>query len=543
MLSHRVPADASSPPPRSASPAPFSAARSARVPPGGEIAPGYYRGPLRYPRAAQIAEILGSPDVEQVLRTATFDEAPLLRQQARAFAEKMLPNLDCLSYNLLAVLVRGALAALFEGMHVTGTEQVRALGENTTRIYVASHAGGHADHLFQNFAVSRLGFRTPLTVASEHLDTPGIGPLLRHCGAMYLKRGGEALRTLPRGGVRSMYRAVAGAAVGTLLRGGWDLLVFPEGAPSVDGRPLRIRRGFLRDLVRQARRGLDRRVALVPVNLRHDRPFEEGVFLQVAASGTWRGSSSDNIKGLLRGLRSLRRNYGTLHMHFGRPQFLDELLATEAGSDAAASARVAAWVGQGIQAAAPLTAASLAAVSLAPATAPLAFDDVLHDATRLIAVLCAIDPEMPVPAAGITLDAQLRALCRIELVEQRGGRLATDAHQRARLLRHRNIALPRLVIPSMVCRSLLLGIDRPEAIVAEWQEAFPRVCAKLHLAIPARRLDAAVAGCIRALAAAGVVALEAGGRAHLRDEGRVLVTHLADAFDLDRDVDGHIEIS
>jgi len=542
MLPRLVPADADPSRMQVAPPVLLGDARSTRALRGREIALGYYRGAFCYPRVAQIAEILRSPEVEQVVRAAAPDDAPHLREQARAFAAKMLPNPDCLSYNLLALVVRGTLAALFEGMHVTGADQVRALGEEVTRIYVASHAGGHADYLFQNFTISRLGLRTPLTVASAHLDTPGIGLALRHCGAFYLKRGGEALGTLPRGGARSMYRAVVGGALGTLLRGGRDLLMFPEGAPSVDGRPLRIRTGFLRDLVRQARRGLGRPVALVPVNLRHDRPFEEGVFLQVAARGTWRGLSADNIHGLLRGLRGLRRNYGTLHMHFGRPRLLDELLATGTDSDATATARVAAWVGQGIQAAAPLSAASLAAVSLVPATAPLAFDDMLRDATRLIAVLSAIHPEMPV-ATGVPLAGQLRALRRIELFAERGDWLTVDADQRVRLSRHRNLALPRLAIPSMVCRSLLAGINTPAAIAADWPEAFPRVRDKLHLAIPTERLDEAVAGCLRALAGDGVVSLEESDCVCVRDECRALVTHLVDAFDLDRDVDGHVEIS
>jgi glycerol-3-phosphate O-acyltransferase len=494
---------------------------------------GYYRGPFRYPRAAQLAAILRSPEVAELVNAAAPKEAAQHLDQASRFAARMLPRLDPLVYNLMGLLLRGAIAALYDGIRVEGTDRVRALDERVTRIYVASHSGGHADYLFQIYGMAQVGFRAPLTVASEHLDMAGIGPLLRRCGALYVRRGGGP----------PIYRAVFGAALGALLRGGWDLLVFPEGGPSVDGRPRRIRTGFLRELVRQARRGLGRPVALVPVNLRHDRHFEEEVFLRVAARGSWCGEGGDDWRGLLRSLSRLRKRFGTLHMQFGRPRLLDELLAAAAEPDAAAARGLAGWVGESIQAAAPLTAASLAAVSLLPAAEPLDFEEVVDDAERVAAVLSAIAPEMSPPDAAVPLAEQLRTLRHIELVDDERGRLKADGHQRARLALHRNLALSRLVVPAMVSRSLLAGIDRPAAIAAAWQHAFSRVRDKLYLAVPPAGLQAAVERCLRALVAQDVaLVVGPGEQVALREWGRALAMRLADAFDLERDVDAHVEV-
>jgi hypothetical protein len=121
--------------------------------------------------------------------------------------------------------------------------------------------------------------------------------------------------------------------------------------------------------------------------------------------------------------------------------------------------------------------------------------------------------------------------------------LVTKASQRARLRRHRSLALSRLCVPAMVYNSLLAGINNADAIRATWREAFPRIREKLHLPVAPTKPKDAIRSSLQALAMIGVLAIQPDERVKVLGSGRRLVARLADSFDLDRDVDRRVEIS
>ncbi|WP_444678382.1 1-acyl-sn-glycerol-3-phosphate acyltransferase [Halomonas sp. E19] len=116
-------------------------------------------------------------------------------------------------------LLRRLWNRLYDGVEVHGLDRVKALAGDHTLVYVPCHRS-HIDYLLLSYVLYRDGLMPPHIAAGRNLNMPMIGPLLRRCGAFFMRR---SFRDKP------LYAAVFHEYLHRLLAHGHPLEYFMEG--------------------------------------------------------------------------------------------------------------------------------------------------------------------------------------------------------------------------------------------------------------------------------------------------------------------------
>jgi alcohol-forming fatty acyl-CoA reductase len=190
---------------------------------------------------------------------------------------------------------------------------LRAVGDDDLVVLAPSHRS-YMDFIVASllcFAHPGLGLRMPKVAATDDFARiPVVGPVLRACGAFYIRRGTGAPD--PR----------LNEQLGELVRAGHSLEFYPEGTRSRSRRFLPPKRGILRALQATGRRSV-----ILPLAISYDRIAEEvGFLLELDGSARHRGG----LKPLSRWLGKLmkrRIRMGRIHIRCGAP------LPLEPGTD------------------------------------------------------------------------------------------------------------------------------------------------------------------------------------------------------------------
>ncbi|HLT30073.1 MAG TPA: 1-acyl-sn-glycerol-3-phosphate acyltransferase [Myxococcaceae bacterium] len=233
-----------------------------------------------------------------------------VRRNLRSIAAKISPTVLSMVSPILSVVFE----RIYDGIEVDerGLERAMQAGRQTPLVLTPSHKS-HVDYLVLAWVLWRRGYNVPTVAAGANLSFFPLGPLLRRCGAFFLRRSfkGDVL-----------YTASFRAYVKKLVRDGTTQEFFLEGGRSRTGKLLQPKLGLLTWEVDAVLEGARDDVSFVPVSIDYERVMEGGSYSHELAGGE---KKPEDLKALLKTPKVLTQRYGRVYLTFDAPIRLTEV--------------------------------------------------------------------------------------------------------------------------------------------------------------------------------------------------------------------------
>ncbi|QDZ29954.1 glycerol-3-phosphate 1-O-acyltransferase PlsB [Noviherbaspirillum sp. UKPF54] len=307
-------------------------------------------GPDLSHRRTQLDGLLEAPRVRAAIDALAQDNGggpTALRraqQEARGYAWEIASDY---SYPVILIFRRFLTwlwTRLYDGVEVCNFDTVVNIALDHEIIYVPCHRS-HIDYLLLSYVVFNHGLMVPHIAAGVNLNLPLLGGFLRRGGAFFLRRSFKGNR---------LYAAVLNEYLHMMIAKGYPIEYFVEGGRSRTGRLLPPMGGmlsmtvqsFLRD---SSRPGAARPIAFLPVYVGYEKLFEGRTYVGELLG---RPKKKESLFDLLASLRELKKNFGKVHVNFGEPIRLADVLTAEhaewRNEEVAEDARPA-WLAAGIE--------------------------------------------------------------------------------------------------------------------------------------------------------------------------------------------------
>jgi glycerol-3-phosphate O-acyltransferase len=276
-------------------------------------------GPDLSHRRLLLEEVLESPAVVAAIRRDVRSSAKLerrVRAKARRYAAEIAADY---SHPVVRLLERGFTwlwNRWYEGIDVRHLERLTEVAPGSEIVYVPCHRS-HIDYMLLGYVIYRNGLALPHIAAGINLNLPIVGSILRRGGAFFIRRTfhGNALYTAV---FRSYFRMI--------LARGFPIKYFIEGGRSRTGRLLQPKVGLITMTVQSYLADRDRPVVFVPVYLGYEKIVEGQTFIGELSGER---KKKETLGGVLRSLKTLRERFGRVHVSFGEPIRLDDVLDVE----------------------------------------------------------------------------------------------------------------------------------------------------------------------------------------------------------------------
>jgi glycerol-3-phosphate O-acyltransferase len=202
---------------------------------------------------------------------------------------------------------------LYDGVEVHNFSTVRELAKDYEIVYTPCHRS-HIDYLLLSYVIYRRGLMVPYIAAGDNLNMPFVGQILRGGGAFFIRRTFRG---------NALYTTVFKEYLYSILSRNTPLEYFIEGGRSRTGRLLPPKTGMLAMTVHGHLRGKAKPIVFLPTYIGYERLMEGGTYV-----GEMNGKEkeAESIFGLLKTLRKIERIFGKVHLNFGEPVFLDDML-------------------------------------------------------------------------------------------------------------------------------------------------------------------------------------------------------------------------
>jgi glycerol-3-phosphate O-acyltransferase len=290
---------------------------------------------LRVQLARQRAATVG-PDLShrrtiatQVLRTAAVRHAMrdemrarnISRREALEVAQRHMAEIAA-NYSHVIVTIASRLLTwfwnkLYDGVEVHNFDQLQRVIDDNAIVYVPCHRS-HIDYLLLSYVIYFRGYVIPHIAAGINLNMPVIGPALRGCGAFFMRRSFKG---------NALYTMVFMNYLGRIMARGHAIEYFIEGGRSRTGRLLQPKTGMLTMTLRSYLRDPRRPVVFVPVYFGYERLIEGKTYIGELSG---KPKEKESVLGMLRTLPALRKRFGKVHVSFGAPVRLAEVLEQHA---------------------------------------------------------------------------------------------------------------------------------------------------------------------------------------------------------------------
>lgn len=482
-------------------------------------------GPPLSQRSQLITALLAEPRVQAAIADCAQREGCSEADvQARAgdYAREIAADHSNIAMGFVLRILTWLWHRLYAGVDVRHLARLRRTAHDYRGvIYLPSHRS-HMDYLLISYILYQEGLAVPQIAAGINLNFWPVGPLLRRCGAFYLRRSIKGNR---------LYTAVIRAYVDALISRGQPLKFYPEGGRSRTGRLLAPKTGMLSMAVSSALRQMDSKVAVVPVYIGYDRVMEVNKYFSEL-----RGSSkkkNESMTGLLRSSRKiLGQKYGRVYVAFGEPIDLQAWadtqlpdwrtrVATLEGADRPPwlhdfVSELATDVMVGINRTATLNAAGLVSlILLGNPQKALAEQDMVYtlDTLARLARISPYSPDTTVPPGnGRQLLDEAEPLVRLQRLPHAWGSVLTvDPRQAVLLTYTRNNVMHLFALPSLIAN--LFSHDEVHSrqdLVASAAELYPLLASELFLRWPIDACEPALEAVIEGMVACGLLQRDGG---------------------------------
>lgn len=265
----------------------------------------------------------------QVLRTAAVrhamsDEMRAKRisrrdalKQATEYVTEISANYSHVFVAIMARILTWFWTRLYDGVELHNFEQLQKIAEGNEVVYVPCHRS-HIDYLLLSYVIYYKGYVVPHIAAGINLNMPVVGSFLRRGGAFYMRRSFKG---------NALYTMVFMKYLGLMMARGHSIEYFIEGGRSRTGRLLQPKTGMLSMTLRSYLRDPRRPVVFLPVYFGYERLVEGKTYIGELSGAP---KQKESVIGILRTLPALRKRFGKVHVSFGEPVHLDEVLDVHA---------------------------------------------------------------------------------------------------------------------------------------------------------------------------------------------------------------------
>ncbi|ASJ71395.1 glycerol-3-phosphate 1-O-acyltransferase PlsB [Granulosicoccus antarcticus] len=271
-------------------------------------------GPDQSHRRILIDHVLADDAVRQaIVKESDGKPVERARRQAQKYAFEIAADVSYPTVRILHNLLTRLWNELYDGVELSGINRLKAVADGHELIYVPCHRS-HIDYLLLSYILYMQGYSLPHIAAGINLNLPVVGGLLRRGGAFFLRRTFTG---------NPLYAAVFNAYLKEILQRGHALEYFVEGGRSRTGRLLPPKGGMLAMTVHAYLREPKTPVMFIPVYFGYERLLEGRSFTSELAGGK---KQKETIFALVKALRTLKEDYGRVHVNFGEPIALDTIL-------------------------------------------------------------------------------------------------------------------------------------------------------------------------------------------------------------------------
>jgi len=273
-------------------------------------------GPDQSHRRMLVSHVLTDPGVRQaMLDTCEKENKKFARVELRAhkYAMEIAADVSYPTVRVLHRVMNRLWTELYDGVKINGINRLKSVADGRELVYVPCHRS-HIDYLLLSYILYINGFSLPHIAAGINLNLPIVGGLLRRGGAFFLRRSFAG---------NPLYAAVFNAYLKEILQRGHALEYFVEGGRSRTGRSLPPKGGMLAMTAHAYLRNPRTPVVFIPVYFGYERLLEGRSFTSELAGGK---KQKESVFALLKSLKTLREEYGNVHVNFGTPIELNHLL-------------------------------------------------------------------------------------------------------------------------------------------------------------------------------------------------------------------------
>ncbi|HSN73206.1 MAG TPA: glycerol-3-phosphate 1-O-acyltransferase PlsB, partial [Steroidobacteraceae bacterium] len=277
-------------------------------------------GPDLSHRRTIVAQVLRARDVREAaraeMRASGLERRAVLRK-AKRYADEIAANYSHAFVMFMSHALSRLWNRLYDGVETHHLSNLHSVAEGKEIVYVPCHRS-HMDYLLLSYVVYHHGFAVPHIAAGINLNMPGVGPFLRKGGAFFIRRSFRG---------NELYTRVFMQYLGLMMARGHAIEFFIEGGRSRTGRLLDPKTGMLAMTVRSFLRAPRRPLVFVPVYFGYERVVEGRTYVGELSG---KPKERESLLGMLRAIPALRRRFGVVHVSFGEPIELDEVLDSHA---------------------------------------------------------------------------------------------------------------------------------------------------------------------------------------------------------------------
>lgn len=259
--------------------------------------------------------VLSGPEYEELLSQLS-DSEHLSYFELNQHASSLLKQLRGRTSTAVIILLRKVLepiiSKIFEGINVTGIEEIKGKLREHPCILLPNHRS-HFDYILLSYVLFRENLPLPYIAAGENLDFFPVGFFLRRSGAFFIRRRSQR---------DPLYKFILERYIIYLLKKGHEIEFFIEGGRSRSGLSLEPRLGLLKYLIQAIHAGERKDAALIPISITYEKLPEEQ---SLAREMLGEKKRSENILGFFKAKKILKRRFGSVSVQFGEARLATEI--------------------------------------------------------------------------------------------------------------------------------------------------------------------------------------------------------------------------
>jgi glycerol-3-phosphate O-acyltransferase len=265
-------------------------------------------GPTLRPPWRVLKEVLADPGVREAMaaRAKSEDGSP---EKAEREVEKIFKEISANMSSTWLAVGAATLSALFKRLFASiEVHRLAEIAEDAKRhpiVLVPSHRS-YFDFLILSWLFYQNYLVPPHIAARDNMAFGPFGFLFRNMGAFFLRKSFDD----------ALYKEVFRAYVGYLVKQGFTQEFFIEGGRSRSGKTLAPRLGMLGWNVDAFLESSRRDLFFVPIAISYERLVEESGMVEELDGGK---KSQESVLGLFRARKYLQRRFGSVHVSFGEP--------------------------------------------------------------------------------------------------------------------------------------------------------------------------------------------------------------------------------
>lgn len=274
-------------------------------------------GPDLSDRRNVMQSLIKSPDVQEAIRRESIrGKVSLFEAERRAigFVNEIVSDYSYSTVRFADMALTRLWTQLYDGVEVHNFNIVRELAKDYEVIYTPCHRS-HIDYLLLSYVIHRRGLMVPYIAAGDNLNLPFVGQILRGGGAFFIRRSFRG---------NGLYTSVFKEYLYSILSRNTPLEYFIEGGRSRTGRLLPPKTGMLAMTVHSHLRSRSNKpIVFIPTYIGYERLMEGSTYI-----GEMQGKpkETESLLGIAKTLRKIERIFGKVHLNFGEPVFLEDLL-------------------------------------------------------------------------------------------------------------------------------------------------------------------------------------------------------------------------